>query len=684
MTASEVAMSETAADSTPARIGLFSVALSALLLAGLVAGRWNLPTDTTAVILAFCLGLWPLLGPASLRPYLVRSQISEACDGPTTVLLLILPFLLLVLGLVGEILVYIGAAWFAVSSFWRAQLGFSWRGAGWPGFAVVAALLLLIAVGGSKYVNLFADQLALFGRTDGDVFGHGGITNSLRYFGLPSMGIDGIRQLHYHFGPNLLAMALASARDLDATFAMVLVKILVLVPLLMRAAASGALVLSGKLDLAARLTPVNVIGWSVLVVALLPLTEIGNLRVNSESMLLGGILLLCAAPSLLGHWALGRESGTPLWLFWLVMIPLIAVSKVSAGAIWFGLVGYTALRSLSFARLAMWLVAVAAIVLFGASFWLASDLTGMGGEWFGRPYYIERGLDDGDFLMPLRVQLEWLLTLIALWLLARRGIAGGASRLIEPLLVVAIGANLPGLLMYIPGGDAYYFVTVSNWIATPALLAACAALWHSADSTAGNRRMAARLALAVFIIAGVSASVSPAKLGLRHFIAANALMRTGDLSYYDNDNKRPVREDAERAWNEIDHDRLLTGARVPAPAESLLAKLAELRQEYGTEVALYAGPEVGDFWDYLRDCDLSSVFSMAMAGVQMIDGYYPDQARCRQEISRRGYDSVPEQRTRKSEAELCELVRTRNIREVYVIESLDDRSQDRLVDCAAP
>jgi hypothetical protein len=75
---------------------------------------------------------------------------------------------------------------------------------------------------------------------------------------------------------------------------------------------------------------------------------------------------------------------------------------------------------------------------------------------------------------------------------------------------------------------------------------------------------------------------------------------------------------------------------------------------------------------------------MAMAGVQMIDGYYPDQGKCRQEIGRRGYDGVPELRTAKNDVGLCELARTRDIRRIYVIGSLSDRSRDRLVDCAAP
>jgi hypothetical protein len=676
-------MSETPSDPTSALIGLFGALLSALLLAGLLAARTGLPTDRLAVVLAACVGLWPLLGPAALRPFLHRSRISAAGDGPITVLLLALPFVLLLLGLIGQIVTYAGAGYFTVICVRRARIGVTRGSAAWLAFLVIAALLLLMAIGGSKYVNLFPDQLALFGRTDGDVFGHGGITNSLRYFGVPSMAIDGIQQLHYHFGVNLLAAALAGARDLDATFAIVLVKVLVLTPLLVRVAASATFALSEPLGILARLTPLRVIGWTVAIVALLPLTDIGNMRLDSESMLLGGILLLCAAPSLLGHWARGRNSRGVLWLFWLAMIPPIAISKVSAGAIWFGLVGYSALRTFGLARAAMWLIAVAALLLLGASFWLASDPAGMGGQWFGRPYYVERGLDEGDYLLPLRVQIEWLLALLGIWWLARRGTSPDARRLAEPLLIVAVGANLPGLLMYIPGGDAFYFITVSNWIALPIVIVS-GVLLRDPVAVPGYRRWVTIAAAVILLGVAGWTSVAHVKLGLRHFIAANALMRTGDLGYYANDNKKPVREDAERAWKTIDHGTLLGGPRAPAPADSLLAKLAELRTQYGKEVALYAGPAVTDFWDYLRDCDLSSVYPMAMAGVQMIDGYYPDQTKCRQEIGRRGYGAVPEQRTPKTDAELCELARTRNIREIYVIESLTDRGRDRLVDCAAP
>jgi hypothetical protein len=667
------------AERIEARIALFVTALSILLAGSLLTARWGLPTNLASVVLTFAIGLWPVLGPVALCGYIKIAGLSSACDGVLSVVLLLLPFAVVKLGLIGEVTIYCGAAWFAWIAWQRADTPWSTRTAGALLLVLSLAALFIIQIGGTKYVNFFADQLALFGRTDGDVFGHGAITNSLRYFGVPSMGIDGIRQLHYHVGVNILAAALAKARDLDAIFAIVLVKVLVLTPVLVRIVASAAHLFCQSL--AATVGTLRLLGWVLGIVALLPLSNVGNARLASESMLLGGILLLCVMPSMLLHWNQQETANRVHWSFWLAMIPLITVSKVSGGAIWFGLVGYTAARTFGLQNLRTWTIAGVALILFAAALWLASDPAGMGGRWFGTPYYVERAWDNNDYLMPMRIQLEWLGALAGLWMLTRHRHAQASRRIWEPMLVVAVGANLPGLLMQIPGGDAYYFITVSNWLALPVLIGACAVLQGRVGKARTSQRWIKRGLVLALAVAAIWPSVPEVRLGLRHFVAGSALLRSGDLSFYDNDNKRPVREDAERAWDILDHKTLLSGPRAVAPADGLLAKLIELRGERGNTAALYVSPGVADYWNYLRDCDLAATFPMAMAGVQMIDGYNPDQRVCRQEISRRGYPDVPERRVSKNDTELCALAQERRINAIYVIESLTDRSHDRLLAC---
>jgi hypothetical protein len=665
---------------------LFAAGLSALQAVALIAARGQLPTDLGGIGVALAAGMWPLLGPAVLRQHMSGARSDAVLWlGVASVALLLAPFLLMMLGVVGEAALYAGALALVLFTLRPVFLRPSMRLLPWLGLLLVAGIAFAVQIGGSKYVNFFADQLALFGRTDGDVFSHGAITNSLRYFGVPSMAIDGIRQLHYHFGVNLLAAALAEARGLDATYALTLLKSLILVPLLFSSVANAALLLAGeseKIDGAGREASALLCAWwTTFFVALLPITGLGNILVNSDSMLLGGILLVISAPSLMALWMHGRNgAGAASWIFWILMVPVMGICKISVGTVWLGIVGYSALRTYGLRRIVTWLIGLGALAAFAAAFWLASGPSEMGATWFGQPFYVERGWAEGDYLLPIQRHVEWLLAVIGLWLVSRGRHTSGLRGLIELLAVTALGANLPGLLMQIPGGDAVYFILVSDWLALPVAVA-CGAAFIPLESVSAARRIV--VAAASLVVAGllIWSAVSPTKTGWRHFLAANALLRTGDPTYYEDDHRKPVREDAERAWREIDRDTLLSGPRAEPPAQSLVAALAALRTEHGATAALYVAPDVGSFWSYVRDCDVSNLLPITVAGVQMIDGSYPDQAKCRQDIGRRGYADIPEVRPARSDPELCDMARDRGIHTILSIGDLADRARDRLLAC---
>ncbi len=112
-----------------------------------------------------------------------------------------------------------------------------------------------------------------------------------------------------------------------------------------------------------------------------------------------------------------------------------------------------------------------------------------------------------------------------------------------------------------------------------------------------------------------------------------------------------------------------------------MAALAALRLEHGATAALYVAPDVDSFWSYVRDCDVSSLLPITVAGVQMIDGSYPDQVKCRQDIGRRGYADIPEVRPARSDPELCDMARDRGIHTILSIGDLADRARDRLLEC---
>ena len=225
-------------------------------------------------------------------------------------------------------------------------------------------------------------------------------------------------------------------------------------------------------------------------VPLAQLSGLANLVVYSTSMLLGGTLLILVAPAILVQ--VPARAGEPTGRFWwaaAIAIPVLAVSKISAGYVWTAVAGYLALRKIGLKRLPLWLLgAVMAILFFGSVYLFAPTGSG-GGTLFGVPYYVERGFAEGNYLLPLQLQWQSLATLIGLILLRHHADGGFRKLLIEAVIIATVAANLPGLLMQIPGGDAAYFLIAGEWFALPVLLALLAVAPAALRASSRNWRI---------------------------------------------------------------------------------------------------------------------------------------------------------------------------------------------------
>ncbi len=165
------------------------------------------------------------------------------------------------------------------------------------------------------------------------------------------------------------------------------------------------------------------------------------------------------------------------------------------------------------------------------------------------------------------------------------------------------------------------------------------------------------------------------KLKFNIFMAYNALLHTGDRSYYDEDNKRGWREDGRRAWATYG----LGVFRLPPPPQagkSLADALLAYKAETGNEGAAYLATQ-SDYWPLVSDCDGKLTYPMSLAGVPVIDGYLPVQSTCPQQFSLRGYGgwgAAPETRSDLGDQELCSRAREEGFSVVFSIESLADRT----------
>ena len=184
------------------------------------------------------------------------------------------------------------------------------------------------------------------------------------------------------------------------------------------------------------------------------------------------------------------------------------------------------------------------------------------------------------------------------------------------------------------------------------------------------------------VVVCIVLSASDVRLKFNIFMAYNALLHTGDRSYYDEDNKKGWREDGRRAWATYG----LGVFRLPPPPQAgktLADALLAYKAETGNEGAAYLAPQ-SDYWPLVSDCDGKVTYPMSVAGVPVIYGYLPVQSACPQQFSLRGYGgwgAAPEIHTDLGDQELCRRAREEGFPVVLRIESLADRSRDRKIDC---
>jgi len=542
--------------------------------------------------------------------------------------------------------------------------------------AVAGALLFSAELGGTKYVNFLLDQLILHGRADGDDYLNAALAKSLSSLHIPATGIDGVSVVHYHFGFYALAAALTRIAGGDAALALIALQMIVLVPILGFALAHGARIIGERLF--PDLQP-HALVFAMLAFVLVPLAQLsgaGNLVSHSTSMLLGGLLLTLIVPSFLvqaptSPLSTGDAMGRYWWLAALA-IPFLAIAKISVGYVWTAIAGYLALRKLGLRHWGFWLLGLVMAILFSGSFYLFAPVGEGGGKLLGTPFYVERGFAEGNYLLPLQLQWQSLAALAALFLLRRRAASDFRKLLVEALIIAILAANLPGLVMQIPGGDAVYFLVVAEWFATPVLILALAVTPGALGAVARRTRIAGWAVAAAAAIGLLVGLVDNVPLRAYTFVSAEALVHTGDRTYFSGHKKRALKADAKRA---LDGQGLLDLMQMPISVPIGLNLADELRSVSGeTRTGSIAfAPADSAFWTLVGECDGKSLWPMAVAGVSLLGGQTASKAACPDEPALLGAN-LPDVALSDAptDDELCALAKQRRFKSILVIHGLDE------------
>lgn len=662
------------------RLALFASILSAMLMAAMLVLRTGLPTPLGAVALGPAIAGLATLGPALWANR--RGLRGEVWLGPIAVLMLIAGCLIAACGIVGQVLLWIAfLAVLARTILVLRQSGTTPGGrlALWLLLLLLATALAVLLTAGIKYVNFIADQLLLYGRTDGDVMFHGAIVNAIRNFGMPSTGIDGVHLLRYHTGFDALAALIARGGEIDAVLALIILRATILLPLSVFAFGWAALVYGRLLLPALTLRPLALATAAVIIGLLLQTGFFGSLILHNDPLVLSGLLLTLFAPAVLTDLIERGAGARAAMVAGAIAVPLLCLAKISTGAVWCALVGYMVLRLVGPRRIGFWVTGVAMTVLFGACTWLGNDPAQSGATWFGTPFFVAYGFKQGNYLLPLTAHAYLIVVMAALVRLRSAMPAAPRRWIIEALLVASVAADVPPLILEIEGGDAGFFLAAANWLMAPFLAMLIAALPHIVGSAQPRGRRLAQGALAVLLLTVTIDGALRSDDRFNVAVSGAALVHTGDLTYYADDKRRVWRADTKRALRE--HGLLgLFRLPPPPPTGAALADALMTVRAGASRIAAYIPPQ-SDYWNFVNDCDGRSLWPMAASGVPLIDGTVPSQAECPQDFALLGYGVPPETRSALAEPELCRRALAAGFPMVVQIGSLEERAKDNVTVC---
>jgi hypothetical protein len=363
---------------------------------------------------------------------------------------------------------------------------------------------------------------------------HDGVTlaalgNMLRTYHVATMGLDGIPYMAYHWGTPWLFAQLSNLTGQTVLQFYQLGYAITFIPLFF-----GSVIAFG-VQMGRRDITRDGITWIVFIagtVGIIPITGMdaigvwtSNLTI-SESYAVAIPVALMLLASVMIFW---RQRGSPVItgdasaadLAFLAIIlggGLVALGyiKISLMILGFGATGYAALRVGAWKRwslivIGLWIVGVVAITYQRAS--LAAHREGV------VPFDFLKGFVPRQWwAFFVLAQLFWTILYVVLRLRQERAqTVGDVIRLarerrildVEVLAVIAVAGILPGSIIHIDGGSAFYFSDVQRWIALALLLTSAAALIPKFDWNrySGLAKIAIAFVLMPFVVSTLRNSV---------------------------------------------------------------------------------------------------------------------------------------------------------------------------------
>lgn len=526
-------------------------------------------------------------------------------------------------------------------------------------FAVGAGIFSLWSAGlvwstDNKWPLFWESFSSFSARANHDLVYFAAIANMMRTYGVPSTGIDGLPAIHYHYGSGWMFAQWADLIGIDVMSFYNLGYPIVVIPLFFAALLMLAMEIARRLPVRAFEPPLRsqYAVWIVVAAAtigLFPERALYRLvtmwNPGSESYLTGLAVFLLAIGTALSHWRADRPYA---WGFFLTFVPLALVAlgflKVSLMILLFAAGFYTVVRLGLWRRrtvLASVFLSLVACILVYRVVALPDQNQGIFPLAFARIYVAPAW---APFFPLVHFAWSWIFIGARLWEERsktledlKRAIWSGRLLDAEIVLLVALLGFLPGGILDIHGGSAFFFSDVQRWLALGLILGRVnywlsehRARRHARDDRLGTGKPSG---LAGLLVSTVLAAVLLAPFGVT--LVLNTIRPPLQMARSNIALRRSLIAAAKKgstAWsgdlNSVADGQLLAAGLRRAPNYPLVTALREINDLPDSQKrrsALFIPQSYKLFWTMIpgRRCSFAPLVAPAFSGIALIDGMPP-------------------------------------------------------------
>ena len=551
------------------------------------------------------------------------------------------------------------------------------------GFGLVLAVYLFLTVHSLGLAGVYSPEEAFLGILNHDTTIHSAIAYMIQNFGAPSIGLDGILLVRYHFGSHVWYAALGTMTAAEPVWSYGAAVPIVGAPLLLASLIVSAVAMDGARRAVASYI---LVGSAILLLS----DAIGwNSYYISESYTFGLIGLLLLLPLLAEFARVGPiDRFTVAGLAVAVaIIPVLMLLKTSIGILWCAAFGWVVLRRFGVSKItiitgiaaAVALVGILSLVSPGVEDYRRSD----GADLSVRPFFM-------FIRFPGVITYSSLILPICLVLLRITGRGGESLRskvygrsdlMLEAVIVVTVLGAIPPLIGVPQDSAVWYFFNVAQWIAMALLIIQLAP--NDPMRLAADLRTSRLFAPALVVIAYIFLASSQ-ELYTRTTEVMNNVVATADQ----------VTDGtllAGRTPNRYFFQNLITQGTVWGPdfREALASSVgAQVRQVVHDlagvptrNLAVFIPPKNTDFWTLHTGCLEKHNVQAALTGQPSLFGGIPESYECPRDAYVSAYGEGYQSRDGLADAELCTHAAERSIGRVLILAESRSSGKNRILDC---